>query len=101
MQAKLTDEKLLPLVKAIEQATGQRPHLSTAIRWCTRGCASVKLESRILGGKSRLTSEQAVLRFMDGVTAAKDGILTPATPTPRQQTLAATRAAKRLAERVR
>lgn len=100
MTVKLTDEKLLPLVEAVEKATGQRPHLSTCIRWCTRGCYGIKLESRVLGGKNRLTSEQAVLRFMDAVTAAKDGIVPTPTMTPRQQTLAANRAAKRLTERV-
>lgn len=97
---KLTDEKLYQLVEAVEKATGQRPHLSTCIRWCTRGCHGVKLESRVLGGTKRLTSEQAVLRFMDAVTAAKDGSVASDTPTPRQQATAANRAAKRLAERV-
>lgn len=99
MHTTLTDEKLLPLVQAVEQATGQRPHLSTVLRWCTRGSLGIRLESRVLGNR-RLTSEQAVLRYMEQVTSKKDGTLQQPEMTPRQRTLAANRAAKRLAERV-
>ena len=55
----MIDEKLMPLVDAVDRATGRRPHLSTVLRWCTKG--NVRLESRILGGR-RLTSVDAVLR---------------------------------------
>ena len=92
----MIDEKLMPLVEAVDRATGRRPHLSTVLRWCTKG--NVRLESRILGGR-RLTSVDAVLRYIEASTLARDGHSTPVT-TPRQQTLAANRAAKKLAARV-
>ena len=94
----MIDEKLMPLVDAVDRATGRRPHLSTVLRWCTKGSGGVRLESRILGGR-RLTSVDAVLRYIEASTFARDGQTAPVT-TPRQQTLAANRAAKKLAARV-
>ena len=96
----MSNEPLLPLVDAVEKATGQRPHLSTCLRWCSRGSAGVRLECRVLGGR-RMTSTEAVLRYVDAVTAAKDGGDFHKQSTPRQETLAAKRAAKQLAKRVR
>ncbi len=93
------EEHLLPLVEAVEQASGQRPHLSTVIRWCTRGSCGVRLESRVLGGR-RYSCTPWVREFMERVTAAKDGHVSLPSMTPRQQTLAAIRAAKQLADRV-
>ena len=63
------NEPLLPLVQAVENATGRRPHLSTVLRWCTRGVRGIQLESWMVGGR-RLTSVQAVRRFVDAQTAA-------------------------------
>jgi hypothetical protein len=64
-------EKLFPLPKAVEKATGQRRHLSTCLRWAKTDRYGVKLESTMLGGR-RLTSPEAVLRYMDALTVAKD-----------------------------
>ena len=98
-QLTLADEKLEPLVDAVEMATGRRPHLSTCLRWSKKGSHGVRLETRVLGGR-RLTSIGAVHRYIEAVTAAKDGSLPPAVETPKQAERAAQRAAKRLAARV-
>jgi len=95
----MTNESLLPLVDAVEQATGRRPHLSTCLRWCTRGSRGVRLESRVLGGR-RLTSVPAVIRYMDATTNASVGGMVKPIATPRQQDVAAQRDAKKLASRL-
>jgi len=92
----IENENLMPLVKAVEAATSRKPHLSTVLRWCQRGSCGIRLESRILGGR-RLTSPEAVVRYMDAVTAAKDGHVTP-TISPKQQATRANRAAKKLSK---
>lgn len=96
---KLTDEKLYPLVDAVEMATGRRPHLSTCLRWASRGTCGIRLETTVLGGR-RLTSPGAVERYMVAVTAAKDGAVAPAVSTPKQQQRAAERSAAKLAKRL-
>ena len=99
MQAQITEEKLLSLVEAVQQATGLRPHLSTVIRWCQHARFGIRLESRVVGNR-RLTSEQAVNRYVDAITLAKDGVPVAPMPTPRQAVLAAERSAKQLARRL-
>ena len=69
-------EKLHPLCKAIERATGRRVHFATAHRWRTRGVNGIKLESVRMAG-SRLTSVEAVRRFIATSTAAADGVEIP------------------------
>lgn len=66
----IQSEKLLPLCLAVFEATGTKPALSTVLRWVNR--PGVFLESRILGGR-RLTSKEAVLRFIESTTKARDG----------------------------
>lgn len=63
-------KKLMPLVKAVEAATGHRPHLSTVIRWCVKGISGVKLKNSWVGGR-RLATPQNVQEFMDAVSQAK------------------------------
>ena len=94
----IADEKLMPLVDAVQAATGRRPHLSTVWRWCTRGARGIRLECRVLGGR-RYTSPDAVARWMELTTIARDGESAPVT-TPRQRQQAADRAAKQLAKRL-
>ncbi|HUP80984.1 MAG TPA: DUF1580 domain-containing protein [Pirellula sp.] len=100
MLHQLTNETLLPLVQAVQEATGQRPHLSTVLRWGSRGSAGIKLETVCLGGR-KYSSKEAALRFVESVTEAKAGG-TPATSTvtPRQSERAADRSAKKLADRL-
>lgn len=64
-----TNENLLPLCEAVQQATAHRPHLSTVMRWCLSGSQGIQLESKMLGGK-RLTSIEAVQRFVEARTRA-------------------------------
>jgi hypothetical protein len=96
----MANETFLPLVDAVEQATGRRPHLCTALRWCTKpNRFGIQLESRVLGGR-RLTTVASVLTYMEATTAAsKGGMFAPA-QTPRQQDVAAQRDAKKLAARL-
>ncbi len=93
--ADLVQEGLRPLVEAVEEATKQRVHLSTAIRWTTRGSHGVKLECRSLG-KFRMTSVQAVLRFVDQVSLARDGELSQPIETPAARTKRAKASAAKL-----
>ncbi len=95
----MTNESLLPLCEAVEQATGRRPHLSTCLRWCTRGSRGIRLESRVLGGR-RLTSVPAVMRYMAATTEASVGGMVATTQTPHERDQSAKRAAKQLAARL-
>ncbi len=92
-------DKWLPLVEAVDKATGRRPHLSTCLRWCTRGSRGVRLESRVLGGR-RLTTVSKVLAYMDATTAASVGGMVESIKTPHQQNADAQKIAKKLAKRL-
>ena len=48
---------------------GHSVNRSTAFRWYTRGSRGVKLETVLIGG-ARMTSTEALERFIAGVTAA-------------------------------
>jgi Protein of unknown function (DUF1580) len=67
-----TTEQAFPLVQAIEKVTGRRVHLSTAHRWRLKGIHSVKLDTALVGGR-RMTSPEAVVRFLEATTNAADG----------------------------
>lgn len=63
--------KLSWLRRLHRRATGENPrdiHLSTVYRWCTRGIRGVRLEYVQVGGV-RATSEAAVVRFFETLTA--------------------------------
>ena len=61
---------------------GKRPHVATIYRWATVGCRGVILESWFVG-QARCTSEQAIIRFLDRLSA---GLSLPAdAPTPRER----------------
>lgn len=64
--------KLLPLVDAVEAATGRRPHPRTVLRWALKGINGVRLETVIFGGR-RLCSAESVKCFVVATTEAKDG----------------------------
>lgn len=63
---------------------GRRPgrpiHRSTLERWRTRGVSGVRLETAKLGG-IRVTSEEAITRFLERVS---DPDAAPDAPTPSQ-----------------
>ena len=93
-------QKLLPLVQAVEEVSGRRVHLSTVLRWCTKGCRGIRLGSCVMGGR-RFTWREAVELFIDSTTIAKDGATALTKATPRQQQLSAVRSANKLAERLK
>jgi hypothetical protein len=95
-------EHLLPLVDAIEAATGQRPSYNVAWRWSSRGVEApdgsrVRLEFAKLG-KSRLTSVEAVRRFVERQTAAAMGEAPTSSQTPRARAAAIESAERQLEE---
>lgn len=61
--------KLLPLNDAVEAAIGHRPHISTVIRWATKGVRGKVLASTLVGGR-RMTTVNAVRDFVE-VTPGK------------------------------
>jgi Protein of unknown function (DUF1580) len=71
--AALLDEGLLYLSEIPRHLPstllGRRVHLSTVIRWRTRGVGGVRLEAVRLGGRW-VTSREALARFTAAVTAA-------------------------------
>jgi hypothetical protein len=73
----IESEKLFPLQAAYELETGHRPSPATVHRHRLRG--PVRLETVRLGGR-RMTSREAVRRFIAGRTALADGTGTPSTP---------------------
>jgi len=94
------DTVLMPLVAAVEAQTGLRPHLSTCLRWCSRGSAGIKLESQVLGGR-RYTTIAAVAKYVEAVTAKKSNCPAPVqAATPRQSDAAAEKSAKKLRDRL-
>jgi hypothetical protein len=95
----LLNEQLFPLVQAVEKATGRRVHLCTCLRWGSKGSVGVRLETVVLGGR-RLTSPEAVLRYMHAVTEIKDGTAVTTAISPRQNERAAAKSAKKLADRL-
>jgi hypothetical protein len=68
----MNDEKLYPMVEAVQKATGRRPHLSTVLRWSQRhNRHGLRLDSLMVGGR-RLTSVEAVQRYIKANTQAAD-----------------------------
>lgn len=84
-------ETTFPLTHAAKRAEliiGRRLALSTFYRWAGRGCKGVRLETRMLGG-TRYTSEEALQRFFDRLTAVTDADRTAqVAPEPRRNRLA-------------
>lgn len=68
----MLSEKLFSVPRAVELATGRRPHPATCFRWRQRGISGVRLETFKVGGR-RETSVEAVHRFIAATTAAADG----------------------------
>jgi hypothetical protein len=72
----LENERPLSLSQAAAALPG-RPHLSTIHRWRLRGVRGVKLETCLVGGK-RVTTHEALLRFMQRTTDAAEPRITSA-----------------------
>jgi hypothetical protein len=65
------NEQLLSLADAAKELPN-RPNVATLWRWRTKGIRGVRLETLLCGGR-RMTSREALARFLEGVTAAADG----------------------------
>ena len=96
----ILNEDIVSMTEA-RQFLRTRPHPSTIWRWYKRGVRGVKLETAVLGGR-RVTSKEAIQRFVDATTAAHDaGAASPAIPiheTLRRRRAAIARAERELAE---
>lgn len=57
------NKQYLPLVKAVREATGTSPHLSTILRWCTKGARGRTLAHVLVGGR-KMTTVEDVLAFV-------------------------------------
>jgi hypothetical protein len=55
--AQKTAKEYLPLSKAVREATGTSPHLSTILRWCTKGARGRTLAYVLIGGRKMTTVE--------------------------------------------
>jgi hypothetical protein len=62
---------------------GRRPHVSCIYRWAQRGCRGIRLETIQIGGTS-CTSSEALQRFFEALTVARNGEQ-PAARTARQR----------------
>lgn len=93
----LQSENLIPLnevPKLLPPRNGKRAHLATVYRWVQHGHKGVKLETLRLPG-STMTSVEAVQRFLERMTAAREGAPIPMRTT-RQREAAMNRARKEL-----
>lgn len=68
--SKLDEDQLIPVPKAIEAITGERPCPSACYRYVRRGVAGQVLQCWYVGQK-RMTSIAAARKWIDAVTAAK------------------------------
>jgi hypothetical protein len=68
--------KHLPIIKAVEEVIGKRPHVQTVRRWVRKGIRGVKLEALYING-SYLTSTDDVRRFLDASTQARITVSEP------------------------
>jgi len=76
MSIDLTTETPKALAKAAKTLPGGAVHVSTIHRWRMKGVRGVRLETFLRGG-IRHTTDEAIERFFEAVTAAADGDDTP------------------------
>lgn len=78
----IATEKIVSLTAAAallpRRRAGKKPNIATLYRWTTVGCRGVKLEYLQIGA-TRCTSQEALQRFFDALTAQAD--TTTAAPT--------------------
>jgi hypothetical protein len=80
----LLSESLLTLTEASKRLP-TRPHAATIWRWYTHGLRGRRLETAIVGGR-RVTSVEALERFVAALTTERDGLpVSPPTATRRQR----------------
>lgn len=90
-------ETLITLEDAAKLAPGYRPGRCASVaavrRWAMVGMRGTRLETAIAGGR-RCTSREALLRFFERLTAARDGAPERRPRAPRRALDAARRALK-------
>ena len=79
----ILNEDTVTLTEATKIIPG-RPCASTIWRWYQRGCRGIRLETSVIGGR-RFTSREAITRFIESTTAARDGIDPGRAPCRRRQ----------------
>jgi hypothetical protein len=79
--------------KKKDEPEKSRVSVATIMRWISAGVDGIRLESLLLG-HVRYTSEEAVGRFLDAVSAASDGSPIPSPETVKQRATRTARAAK-------
>jgi len=65
-----TDNEQLKLLTRAPPYVPGRPHISSLIRWASRGVKGVKLETVVIGGR-RYTSIEAIGRFITRLNASE------------------------------
>ncbi len=71
----MNHEHLMSFSAAAKSLPG-RPNIATLWRWRTHGVRGVKLETILVGGR-RYTSQEALERFSERITAAANGEPSP------------------------
>ena len=84
----LKHEDLMPLAAArkhrlLRMSSGREPQLATVIRWIDQGVRGLKLEA-VMKPSGLFTSEQAIERFIEQLTAAKFPAAKAETPKQRR-----------------
>ncbi len=73
MSTRILSETVVSLAGAAQLIPGRKPCHATLFRWCTKGILKngkrIKLESFRIGGGSRITSAEALNRFLKTVNA--------------------------------
>ena len=81
MAIDIETEEMVPITRSPMHIPG-RPHISTVVRWCTRGVRGLVLESVIVGGR-RFTSVEALSRFVAHLSSP--GVATSSRVTQQQR----------------
>lgn len=66
-------DQFLPVAKAVETLTGNRPHPTTVCRWCRRGTSGIPLPSLIISGR-RMTTLKALEQWLRAVTEKRNAV---------------------------
>ena len=88
---------LTEAAKRLPGRNGKRLHVSSVFRWAERGVHGIRLEVIKIGGAT-CTSEEALQRFAERLTAGRDGQHTPVCRTTKQRERASARADRELTE---
>ena len=89
-------EDVISMAEAAKLLPG-RPNLSTIWRWYRKGRGGVRLET-IKCGSKRLTSVEAIGRFVERCTAVADGDVAAVPAVPRESATARDRRLERVEE---